>query len=137
MTFTILFTGENADSLALLKEAFSQQDCQVIKAPDTSLALFLARKNLPDLILCQINRRHQDSQSFLYAIQSDPELRTIPFLFFIDDDVVQSCQEEPAKLGMDEIIHLPMPPKLLWRRLQPLINKHLAIKEIRPPETPE
>ncbi|MGH9552869.1 MAG: hypothetical protein ACRD3W_26045, partial [Terriglobales bacterium] len=75
MTANIMVAGTSPGNVQLVKDAVESLDYQVIPAPAMSLALFLARKNMPELILCGPAMIDGDARSFLRELRADDELR--------------------------------------------------------------
>lgn len=136
MTIHILVAGSHNEYVELARQAVEELDCQIIPAPAMSLALFLAQKNLPDIILSGFEMTDGDGWNFIKEIKVDDELRSIPFVF------ITSLKDEaliaPAlALGADDVLTFPMDAAQLKREIMPYINIRLAEKEQRNPQTPE
>src|SRR5262245_25809109 len=80
MTTSILVGTRSAADVQLVKEAVEQKEYQVIPVTSMSLALFLAHKNLPELILCARELVDGDPLMLLNELQADDELKQIPFM---------------------------------------------------------
>jgi CheY-like chemotaxis protein len=81
MTFKLLAAGKKASYFQPIKESFDQEDAIVISANSIALALFLARKNQPDLIISQLQLVDGDGLTFFYETRNEPEIAKIPFAF--------------------------------------------------------
>ncbi len=136
MTIHILAAGSHPQYADLAREAFDELDCQIIPAPSMSLAIFLAQKNLPDIILCDFVMTDGDGWSFINEIKADAELRTIPFLF-IGPIADTSVSDRALALGADAVLAFPLEASQLKREIIPYINIRLAEKGQRLPQTPE
>lgn len=79
----ILVVGQNQANLALIRAAVARRDCQLVLAPGESLALFLAQKKLPDLIISDFTLSDGDGLSFLHEVRADEKLKVVPFIFLI------------------------------------------------------
>jgi len=136
MTIHILVAGSHSEYSDLARQAFEDLDCQIIPATSMTLAVFLAQKNLPDVILCDFDMTDGDGWSFIGEIKADAELQNIPFLFIApgEDSAVST---RASKLGADAVLGYPMEPSQLKREMIPYINIRLAEKEQRLPQTPE
>jgi two-component system, sensor histidine kinase and response regulator len=136
MTIHILAAGSHPQYAALAKLAFEELDCQIIPATSMTLAIFLAQKNLPDVILCDFEMTDGDGWSFIKEIKADAELRTIPFVFIgtVDD---ASISDRASALGADAVLSFPLDASQLKREIIPYINIRLAEKGQRLPQTPE
>jgi CheY-like chemotaxis protein len=136
MTIHVLVAGTHNEYVELARQAFEELDYQIIPAPSMSLALFLAQKNLPDLILCDFEMVDGDGWHFIKEIKIDDELREIPFVFMssVRDDAVTA---RALALGADEVLCFPLDAAQLKREIIPYANIRSAGKEQRSPQTPE
>ncbi len=136
MTINILAAGSHPQYAELARQAFNELDYQIISAPSMSLAIFLAQKNLPDVILCDFVMTDGDGWSFISEIKADAELRGIPFLFIgpVED---ASVSDRALALGADAVLAFPLDASQLKREVIPYINIRLAEKGLRLPQTPE
>lgn len=120
----------------LARQAFEDLDCQIIPATSMTLAVFLAQKNLPDVILSDLEMLDGDGWNFFAEIKADDELRTIPFVF-IAPESNSTALERAAGCGADAVLRYPLEASQLKRELVPYINIRLAEKGQRLPQTPE
>ncbi len=131
MTIKILVAGSHLEIADLARQAFEDLDCQVITATSMTLAVFLAQKNLPDVILSGFEMHDGDGRSFMAEVKADDELCQIPFLFVAVEDKIS------AGTGADAILKYPIEAPQLKRELIPYINIRQAEKGQRLPQTPE
>ena len=136
MTIHILVASSNLEYSDLAREAFEDLDCEIVRATSMTLAVFLAQKNLPDVILSAFEMHDGDGWSFLGEVKADEELRNIPFLF-IAPGIDDAIQTRASNLGADAVLNYPLEPSQLKRELVPYINIRLAEKGQRLPQTPE
>lgn len=137
MTTNILVAGKNSSNVQLVKEAVDQQDYQVIPVTSMSLALFLAQKNLPELVLCDSDLLDGDPLSFLRELQADDELRQIPFMLLTPEALSESDKQRLMSSGAALILPSDISPKELLTTVAPYIEARLARKEERIAETSE
>ena len=136
-TINILVAGTSQTNVALAKEAYDGMDYQVIPAPGFSLALFLAQKNYPDLIICGSKLTDGDGLAFLKELKNDPELAAIPFIFLIDKDHNCINEQSAMKSGAAAVFYHPLEADWLKECTVPIITKRASTKEQRPEQTPE
>ena len=136
MTIHILVAGSHLEYSDLAREAFEDLDCQIIPATSLTLAVFLAQKNLPDVILCDFEMTDGDGWSFIGEIKADAELQNIPFLF-IGPNQDSAVTARASKLGADAVLGYPLEASQLKREVIPYVNIRLAEKGQRLPQTPE
>jgi DNA-binding response OmpR family regulator len=88
---TILLVDDDKSVRTLYGLALRRNGYQVIEADSGSMALDLARKHLPDLILSDIIIPGSDGVSFLRQIRRDPDLGNRQFVLMSGSpDVVTS-----------------------------------------------
>lgn len=133
----ILVAGKSKINVDLAKEAYQGMGYQVIPAPGTSLALFLAQKNYPDLIICDGTLTDGDGLSFLSEIKSDPELSEIPFVFLVDKEDGVMDESLAITSGAVNIFYHPIEAEWLKECTVPIITHRANTKEKRAEQTPE
>ena len=82
-------------------------DYEPIEAENGRKGLELARQNKPDLVLCDVMMPQLDGYGVLQALQQDPSLALIPFLFLTakgDKDDLRSGMN----LGADDYLTKPV-----------------------------
>ncbi len=133
----ILVAGKNQNNVELAKAAYAGIGYQVIPAPGTSLALFLAQKNYPDLIISDGVLTDGDGLAFLTELKNDPELAEIPFIFLIDKDTAQLDELLAITYGALNVFYHPIEAGWLKECTVPIITTHAQTKEARPEQSPE
>jgi len=121
----------------LAKDAYCDMGYNVILAPDFSLALFLAQKNLPDLIICTDKFTGGDGMTFLSEIKSDDQLAEIPFIFVLDTRNGNFDENAAADAGALSVFYHPLTPEWLKECTIPMISTRVSTKGRRPEESPE
>jgi DNA-binding response OmpR family regulator len=86
MTLKLLCAGKNDASFQHIKLAFEDEDVTTIRATSIALALFLARKNQPHLIICESNLVDGSGVDLLYELNNEDVLLEIPFAFLLQDE---------------------------------------------------
>ncbi len=133
----ILVAGTNKTNVSVAKEAYQGMGYQVIPATGYSLALFLAQKNFPDLIICDSELTDGDGLNFLTELKADPELCEIPVIFLVEKG--QSCVDESLAIesGAVSVFYHPIEADWLKECTVPIITHRANTKEKRPEQTPE
>jgi len=90
MTLKLLCAGKNDTSFQYIKLAFGDEDATTIRATSIALSLFLARKNQPHLIICELNLVDGQGLDLLYELNNEDELVKIPFAFLLRDKIEQA-----------------------------------------------
>jgi DNA-binding response OmpR family regulator len=85
MTLKILIAGKDKSLFHTVKDVFEDEDAHIIVATSIGLALFLTRKNQPEVIIAQEELADSDGLSFYYELQNEDELANIPFILLVED----------------------------------------------------
>lgn len=133
----ILVAGSNRANVDLAKVAYEGTGYQVIPASGFSLALFLAQKNYPDLIICDGKLTDGDGLAFLSELKNDPELSDIPFIFLVEKEINSVDEISAITGGALSVFYHPIEAAWLRECTVPIITKHAETKEKRPEQTPE
>jgi CheY-like chemotaxis protein len=88
MTFKLLCVGQDT-SFQSIKLSFENEDATTIRATSIALALFLARKNQPHLIICEPQLVDGKGLDLLEELSNEEELAQIPFAFLLHE----KCQQ--------------------------------------------
>ncbi|MBX9691917.1 MAG: response regulator [Cyanobacteria bacterium] len=132
----ILVAGASTENVTLAKSALERLGYQIIPANEMTLALFLAQKNYPDLIISDSTFRLGDGMSFLKELKLDDELSPIPFLFLISEN--QPFDEADAiASGALQVLRHPIAEDELANLVDPLIIFYRQVKRVREDQTPE
>lgn len=106
-------------------------------ARDLSLALFLANKNFPDIIITELDMLGGDGLEFLKELSFDDELRTIPVLFLVDTDNSAPILSQAKELGATRVLPVPDSIDKLFLEMMPFLNLENNKNKTRPETTPE
>lgn len=133
----VLVAGISPKTVALARAAFEPLGYQIITAQPMSVALFLAHKNLPELIICPYEMLDGDGQTFLTEVQRDDELCQIPFVFCIEELPETSAEFTAIRDGASKVVSNLLTPAEFLGLVMPLIDERLASKGKRAETTPE
>ncbi len=133
----ILVAGNSKKSVALVRAAIEPLDYQLVTAQPMSVALFLAQKNLPDVIVSDLQMLDGDGIRFLNEIKLDPELAKIPFIFLVDEPTDEATELSAITRGARLICLNSMGKDEFIKVLEPLIKERLNQKGKREEHTPE
>ena len=133
----VLIAGRSEQTLALVRQSVEQLGYQVVPAPTLSLALFLAHKNLPDIIISDLEMTDGDGLSFLREIRLDDELKEIPFLFCLDSMPDEALELQAIKSGARKVVPNNLQPAEFLQIIEPFIQQRLSEKVKREEQTPE
>ncbi|MCA0315493.1 MAG: hypothetical protein LCH63_16880 [Candidatus Melainabacteria bacterium] len=133
----ILVAGTAEATTNLVREALEPLDYQIVTARAMSVALFLAQKNLPELIVSPLEMLDGDGFSFLYELKLDEELQGIPFVFCLSSQPETQTELQAMKEGATKVVVNSMAPLEFRSLVNPLILDRLTSKGKRPEHTPE
>jgi CheY-like chemotaxis protein len=133
----LLIAGRSEQTLALVRQAVEQLGYQIVPSPAMSLALFLAHKNLPDIIISDLNMTDGDGLTFLQEIRQDDELSAIPFLFCLDSMPDEATELQAIKSGARKVVPNNLQPAEFLQIIVPFIDQRLRDKVKRTEQTPE
>src|SRR5258708_8796058 len=97
--------------------ALRQHGFEVIEAEDGEVGIEVARKELPDLILCDVNMDKVDGYLTLSSLRNEPVTASIPFIIMTglaDNAGMRHVME----LGADAYLPQPFPIDALYTPLQ-------------------
>ena len=97
---------------ALLKDKF-----QVRLASGTAEAMELAEKELPDIILCDINMPDTDGFALVEALKKEDRLKHIPVIFMVIETSILT-KTKAYEMGVVDMLTKPFVPKELIRKLE-------------------
>src|SRR5882724_4307156 len=109
------------------------RDYQPIEAENGRKGIELARREKPDLILCDVMMPELDGYGVLQALQQDATLRLIPFVFLTakgDKDDLRSGMN----LGADDYLTKPVANADLVQAIETRLRRHQqqAKREFKP-----
>jgi CheY-like chemotaxis protein len=133
----ILVAGNSKKSVALVRAAIEPLDYQLVTAQPMSVALFLAQKNLPEVIISDLEMLDGDGIRFLNELKLDEELAKIPFIFLVDKPTDEATELSAITRGARLICLNSMGKDEFLNVLEPLIRERLKLKGKREEHTPE
>lgn len=81
MAFRVLCAFKTEEIFEFVKSALSRFQCDLVKTTSESLALFLAQKNFPSLIISESELHGGSGVNLLREVKAEQALATIPFVF--------------------------------------------------------
>ena len=128
MTLRILLAGQNQKNTALLRQALAKLDSDIIRAPGMSLALFLAKKNQPHLVITDLELMDGDGLSLKQEMALDPQLKNMPFIFLLAKKPAAALEKRLLASGAQNIVLNTSAAQELLAAIGKLIKKeHLPL----------
>ena len=108
--------------------ALHQQGFDVIEAPDGTMGIELARKELPDLILCDVNMEKMDGYATLSSLRNEPATLSIPFILMtgLADN---AGMRHGMELGADDYLPKPFTIDALYAAVEARLKKAQALRQ--------
>lgn len=110
----ILLIEDNADILENLTEYFQLEGYIIIATTNGKDGVELARRLIPDLIICDALMPGMDGHKVLQILLGAPETAEIPFIFSTSNSE-KVDREEALRMGADEYIVKPFELEVLLR----------------------
>jgi two-component system sensor histidine kinase/response regulator len=108
--------------------ALRQRGFDVIEAEDGEAGIQIARKELPDLILCDVNMEKVDGYLTLSSLRSEPTTASIPFIL-MTGLADQAGMRHGMELGADDYLPKPFTIEALYAAVDARLKKANAVRE--------
>jgi signal transduction histidine kinase len=108
--------------------ALRQRDFDVIEAENGEKGLELARRELPDLILCDVNMEKVDGYLTLSSLRSEPATASIPFIL-MTGLADQAGMRHGMELGADDYLPKPFTIEALYAAVDARLKKAKTVRE--------
>ncbi len=111
----------------MMQLALQQKGFDVIQAEDGTRGIELARKELPDLIMCDVNMEKVDGYLTLSSLRNEPATATIPFILMTglaDNEGMRHGME----LGADDYLAKPFTIDALYAAVDARLKKTQTLR---------
>ncbi len=99
---------------------------EAIEAKNGRIGVELARKHLPDLIICNIKMPELDGYGVLFELRKNPLTTNIPFIF-LTGLAAKKDVRNGMRLGADDYLTKPFEVSDLLDAIQSQLKKHAAV----------
>jgi two-component sensor histidine kinase/DNA-binding response OmpR family regulator len=113
----VLIVDDNANDRRLLRYTLEHHGCKVIEARDGQEGLYLAISHKPDVIVSDALMPRMDGFQLLRTLKSDPDLRSIPFLFCSATYIRHEEERLALSLGAKAFLVKPIEPEVFWEKI--------------------
>ena len=113
----ILVIEDNLDVRENIVEILELSNYEVSEAPNGKEGVKAAKKEQPDLILCDIMMPEMDGYEVLYMLGKDPGTSTIPFIF-LTAKAEKSDFRQGMSLGADDYLTKPFDDMELLKAIE-------------------
>ncbi len=125
----IVVIEDHADMRDNICEILELANYKVLSAPDGKAGVELVRKELPDLVLCDIMMPELDGYGVLYYLSKHPETSSIPFIF-----LSAKSEKEDFRRGMlmgaDDYLTKPFKEIELLDAIETRLKRSAAIRSL-------
>ena len=112
----VLIVEDDLSARKLLHLTLEHYGCTVVEAQDGQVGLELAAQHRPDIIISDALMPRMDGFQLLRALKRDPELQSIPFVFYSSTYTGKKEHELALSLGAEAFINKPVEPAELWEK---------------------
>jgi signal transduction histidine kinase len=108
--------------------ALRQRGFEVIEAENGEKGIEIARKEVPDLILCDVNMDKVDGYLTLSSLRSEPITASIPFIL-MTGLADQAGMRHGMELGADDYLPKPFTIEALYAAVEARLKKAKTVRE--------
>src|SRR5690242_2305287 len=108
---TILIVDDRASNREFLVTLLGYQNHKMVEAADGVEGLDRARTARPDLIITDILMPTMDGYEFTRRLRQDPELSSVPVVFYSANYLLQEARTLAAKCGVKHVLSKPCEPQ--------------------------
>ena len=126
----ILVIEDEQPLLKNILELLQLENYEAIGASDGQTGIELARRHLPDLIICDIRMSGLDGFEVLQELRGDLTTAMIPFVFLTGDSERDSMRKG-MELGADDYLTKPFSQDELQKAIRSQLDKRAAIENQR------
>ena len=130
MSATILIAEDHASSLELMRYLLTAHGYRAIGAGDGEAALELARRERPDLVICDLQMPQVDGYEVVRRLRADPQLRHTPIIA-VTAFSMQGDRERVLTTGFDGYFSKPIEPESFVRQMETFLPPRLRASRTR------
>jgi CheY-like chemotaxis protein/CRP-like cAMP-binding protein len=125
----IVLIEDNHEMRENIEEMLELADYKVLSAANGKEGVELVKKELPDIIICDIMMPELDGYGVLHYLSKIPETRAIPFIF-LTAKTERSDFRKGMNLGADDYISKPFEEMELLEAIESRLKKHERFEAI-------
>jgi DNA-binding response OmpR family regulator len=129
MAYKLLIVDDNPNVLKLLKISLSKAGYDIVEAENGEVALEVAAKENPDLIVSDIMMPKMDGIELCWMIRENSDIPLVPFIFLTSFEDPET-EIRGFRAGADEYLHKPIDRKELLSRVEILLERSGKLKNI-------
>ena len=112
----------------LVRLALQQRGYEVIEAENGVAGVETARRELPDLILCDVNMEKMDGYLTLSVLRQEPSAATIPFIL-MTGTADNAGMRHGMELGADDYLPKPFTIDALYAAVETRLKKAQVVRQ--------
>jgi len=112
----------------MINLALSQKGFSVFEAENGARGIEVARKELPDLVLCDVNMQQVNGYHTLSSLRAEPATASIPFIL-MTGLADQAGMRQGMELGADDYLPKPFTIDALYAAVDARLKKLNAVRE--------
>lgn len=112
----------------MVNMALTQHGYAVIEAPNGAAGVELARKELPDLVLCDVKMEKLDGYGTLSALRNEKATATIPFILMTGQDSTEGMRHG-MELGANDYLPKPFTLEGLYAAVEARLKISEKVRE--------
>ncbi|MGE5571151.1 MAG: response regulator [Rhodospirillales bacterium] len=117
----ILVVDDNDASRELLRAILRDQDREILEACQGGQALEIVAREVPDLVLLDVEMPVMDGFAVLRALREDPRFGTLPVVA-VTAHAMQGSEEIALRAGFTAYITKPIRPAEVRRRVAEILD---------------
>ncbi|MCW9705423.1 ATP-binding protein [Fodinibius salsisoli] len=132
---TLLIIDDNEDMCRYIRDVMEADYC-VVEAHNGRAGLRIARKKLPDMILCDVMMPKMDGFTFTDRLKKDPMTAAIPIIF-LTGRADKAGRLEGLETGADDYLTKPFDADILQVRIRNMIEQRMRLRKLLQDDPPE
>ena len=124
----ILVVEDTEDARVLLVDQLEVRGYEVESAENGKVALEIASRTPPDLIISDILMPEMDGYAFCRAVKQDEQLRAIPFIFYTATYTDPNDERLAMNLGASRFILKPMEMEAFFVEIRNVLENYKTVK---------
>lgn len=124
----ILVIDDEESLRDVVRLALGQRGYQVVEAANGAAGVELARAQVPDLILCDVNMERMDGYATLSNLRNDTTTAAIPFIL-MTGLADHAGMRHGMELGADDYLPKPFTIEALYGAVEARLKKAQAVKD--------
>ncbi len=118
--YKILIVDSDPSSLMFLDVNLSKFGYEVLTSETTEEGLLLANREMPSVIICDVQSKNMDGMEFCWIIRETSKVRSVPFILLTTSDNPET-HINGYRSGVDAFVVKPVSMRVLITRIETLI----------------